>query len=106
MACGRAVVVSSLPSATEWVVQESSGLVVPPRDVEALAGAMGRFAADPDLRRRCGAGALATARRFAGFDQNMEFVDKIYRRLVTGAGDWPEEVGLPVLATEAGEPAR
>lgn len=98
MACGSAVIVSSLPSSTEWVREGESGLVVPPRDAGALAAAMLRFATDAPLRRRCGEGALAVARRQAGFEQNMRIVDRIFRRLTGEAADWPREAGLPVLS--------
>jgi glycosyltransferase involved in cell wall biosynthesis len=102
MACGRAVIVSALASAQEWVLPERSGLVVPPRDETALVEAMLRLARDPGLRRICGEGALATARRHAGFDQNMARVDAIFRRLIAGEGHWPEAVGLPRLRVGSG----
>jgi glycosyltransferase involved in cell wall biosynthesis len=97
MACGCAVVVSRLPSALEWVADGVSGLVVPPRDVAALTAALLRFAGENALRRRCGEAALATARRYAGFDDNMVCVDRIFHRLVTGTGDWPQQVALTSL---------
>ncbi|MFO7652462.1 MAG: glycosyltransferase [Candidatus Krumholzibacteriia bacterium] len=104
MACGRAIVVSNLPSSTEWIADQVSGLVVPARDEAALAGAMLRFAGDPHLRAACGERALATARAVAGFDANMERVDAIFGRLIDGRGSWPEAVSLPRLAA-AGTPA-
>jgi glycosyltransferase involved in cell wall biosynthesis len=97
MACGRAIIVSQLPSATEWVSDGRSGLVVPPRDVDRLATAMERFAHDPALRSECGKAAERTARRYASFDANMVHVDAIFQRLVRGAGEWPEQVSLPAL---------
>ena len=72
MSCGRAIIVSALASAREWVDDGVSGLVVPPRDVERLTAAMlAHYAADPDLRRAHGEAALAVARAEAGFDANM-----------------------------------
>jgi glycosyltransferase involved in cell wall biosynthesis len=97
MACGRAIIVSDLPSATEWIGDGRSGLVVPPRDVERLTEAMDRFARDAGLRAACGQAAQRTAQRYAGFDENMTHVDAIFRRLVRGAGEWPEQVSLAVL---------
>ncbi len=97
MACGRAIVVSSLPSSTEWIEHDRSGLVVPPRDVSALSSALLRFAADAELRRRCGEAALATARRDAGFEANLERVATIFDHLTSGEGDWPDAVALPRL---------
>jgi len=97
MACGDAIVVSSLPSSVEWILDGVSGLVVEPRDADGLAEALLRFAGDAELRRSCGAAALDTARREAGFEQNMRHVDDIYRHLVGGGADWPGAVALPAL---------
>jgi glycosyltransferase involved in cell wall biosynthesis len=41
------------------------GLVVPPRDVEALAEGLDRLMGDEALRRRLGEAARASVRRFA-----------------------------------------
>jgi glycosyltransferase involved in cell wall biosynthesis len=101
MACGRAIIVSDLPSATEWIEDGDSGLVVAPRDEAGLAAAMLRFAHDAQLRQRCGERALAVAREHADFASNMENVAGIFRSLVSGAGDWPAAVVLSQLAPEA-----
>jgi glycosyltransferase involved in cell wall biosynthesis len=97
MACGCAVVVTALPSALEWISDGASGLVVPPRDISALTAGLLRFAGDAELRRRCGAAALVTARKHAGFADNMAHVDRIFHRLVAGEGDWPQKVALTTL---------
>jgi len=97
MSCGRAIIVSSLPSAMEWVRDGHSGRVVAPRDVDQLAGAMLDYAADPDARRLHGEAALAVARAEAGFEANMSAVDGIYRALVERADTWPEALSLPAL---------
>lgn len=104
MACGGAIVVSSLASSEEWIRDGVSGLVVEPRDVDGLAAALLRFAADADLRRVCGEAALATARAVAGFEQNMQHVDDIFRSLAGAAGAWPEDVALPRLLTQGEGP--
>ena len=96
MACGRAVIVSSLASACEWVRDGASGLVVSPRRADELAAAMLRLSASADLRRGLGEGALAVARRHAGFADNMRIVERIFARLTTG-GPWPAEASLEAL---------
>jgi glycosyltransferase involved in cell wall biosynthesis len=98
MSCGRAVIVSSLPSALEWVQDGVSGLVVPPRDADALARAMLRLVADEGLRRRCGELARTRAIQQAGFARNMAWIDQLFGRLVGTCQGWPREVSLPVLA--------
>jgi glycosyltransferase involved in cell wall biosynthesis len=97
MSCGRAIIVSALASAMEWVEDGVSGLVVPPRDVERLTAAMLTYAADPDRRRIHGDAALAVARAEAGFDANMRHADGIVRSLVEGVDAWPDAVALPAL---------
>lgn len=54
MASGAPVVASRLSGIPELVDDGESGLLVPPGDAEAIAAAIERLAADPDLRRRLG----------------------------------------------------
>ena len=61
MSLGRPAVVSSAGGITELVAHEKTGLVVQPRDPNALAHAVLRLLADPALRHRLGA---AARRRF------------------------------------------
>ncbi len=82
MASSAGVIISSLPSSVEWITDEESGLVVEPRDETGLVNAMLRLGQDTDLRGRCGAAALQVVREVAGFEQNMEIVDGIFRHLV------------------------
>jgi glycosyltransferase involved in cell wall biosynthesis len=97
MACGCAIVVSRLASSLEWIAEGTTGLTVPPRDADALADAMLRFAHDPALRRVCGEGALAVARREAGFAANMTHVDALFTALTGGGEVWPTTVRLAEL---------
>ena len=98
MSCARAIIVSSLPSAMEWVHDGETGRVVPPRDVDALAAAMLDYARDAHARRRHGEAALLVSRREMGFDANMAHVDAIFRALVDGVDDWPDQASLHTLA--------
>jgi glycosyltransferase involved in cell wall biosynthesis len=59
--CARPVVASDMPGCREVVVPGETGLLVPPGDVAALAAAVARLAADPDLRRRMGEAGRARA---------------------------------------------
>jgi glycosyltransferase involved in cell wall biosynthesis len=101
MACGCAIIVSTLPSALEWITPDLSGLAVPARNVDALAAAMLRLAAAPAARTSLGAAARVVALEHAGFDHNMEIVDALLRRLITGRGAWPESAALPGLEDQA-----
>jgi glycosyltransferase involved in cell wall biosynthesis len=54
MALGLPIVASNLPTLCEVVDDGASGLLVPPRDPDRLAQAMGRLVDTPDLARRLG----------------------------------------------------
>jgi glycosyltransferase involved in cell wall biosynthesis len=65
MSKGVPVVSFDCPTGPRDIVRErENGLLVPPRDVEALAAGIAEMIEDDELRRRCGAGALATAERY------------------------------------------
>ncbi|PID81376.1 hypothetical protein CSB20_03400 [bacterium DOLZORAL124_64_63] len=99
MSCGAGIIISSLASSREWIRDGHSGLVVEPRNVSQLTAAMVRFAEDDGFRREAGRRALDTARRFAGFEANMEFVDRIFRGALGAKDAWPQEVSLARLGT-------
>ncbi|MGQ9902753.1 MAG: glycosyltransferase [Anaerolineae bacterium] len=82
MACGKPVVCTELGTGTSYVnVNGVTGLVVPPMDAGALAGAINRLLADPDLRHRMGqAGRARIEQEFSA--------PVMVRRLV----DWYAEV--------------
>jgi glycosyltransferase involved in cell wall biosynthesis len=66
MACGLAPVVADYPAGpAEIFAPEREGLLVPAGRVDALARALARLMADPELRRRLGANAAAAARRYS-----------------------------------------
>jgi glycosyltransferase involved in cell wall biosynthesis len=66
MACGLAVVAfDCAPGVREMVTDGVDGIVVPPRNVDALADGLDRLMADEALRRSYGAAARASITRFA-----------------------------------------
>jgi len=56
-ACGRAMIASDVPGCREVVIHEETGLLFHLDDAPALAEAMARLAADPQLRARCATAA-------------------------------------------------
>jgi glycosyltransferase involved in cell wall biosynthesis len=66
MACGTPLVATTGGALPEVVGRDGeTGLLVPPGDPDALAGALGRALGDPDLRRRLGvAGRARVLERF------------------------------------------
>lgn len=85
MAVGKAVVVSRVGAMPDAVADGGNGLLVPARDVPALAAALARLLSDEGLRRRLGACARRTvAGRFAT-PVVAATLSALYRELCEGA---------------------
>jgi glycosyltransferase involved in cell wall biosynthesis len=66
MSKGLPVVSFDCPTGPREIIRDrENGLLVPHQDVEALAAGIIEMIEDEDLRRRCGAGAMATAERYS-----------------------------------------
>jgi glycosyltransferase involved in cell wall biosynthesis len=81
MAAGRAVVASEVGGLAEIVENETTGLLVPPRDEAALASAFLRLAEDPALVVHLGQHAKVSARRYAR-GPAIDRVVEVYRSVV------------------------
>lgn len=88
-ASGRPIVASDIPGCRELVRDGENGILVSPRDPEALARAVGRLVADPSLRRRMGKRAREIVREGFTEDRVVEEHLRIYRRLLERAGISP-----------------
>ncbi|MGH2967900.1 MAG: glycosyltransferase family 4 protein [Solirubrobacteraceae bacterium] len=65
MSKGMAVIAFDCPTGpADIVADHENGLLVPPKDVEGLAAALLEMVEDEELRRRCGAAAIETAREY------------------------------------------
>jgi len=80
-ATGRAIVTTDVPGCREAVEPGESGLLVPPRDPDALAEALGRLIRDPDLRRRMGRRGRELAVERFSIQVVVEKTAEIYRDL-------------------------
>lgn len=86
-ASGRPMIAANGPGLRDIVRHGETGLLVPPRDVPALADAMARLAADPGLRRRMGQAARRLAEERFGDQAVIGATLEVYRDLL---GDlWP-----------------
>jgi glycosyltransferase involved in cell wall biosynthesis len=75
MARGRPVVATRVGGTPELVTDGETGLLVPPRDPEALAAALRRVLDDADLARRLGdAGRAQVAERFSASEQERRML--------------------------------
>ncbi len=81
MACARAVVATAVDGTPEIVDDEHTGLLVPPRDANALAEALRRLLADTALRERFEAESLARATRTYTWDANARAYTTLYEAI-------------------------
>jgi glycosyltransferase involved in cell wall biosynthesis len=80
LACGKPVVCTELGTGTSFVNQhEVTGLVVPPMDAAALATAINRLLADPELRARMGRAGRERARRELSAGVMVDRLVQMYR---------------------------
>ncbi|MDH3666317.1 MAG: glycosyltransferase family 4 protein [Paracoccaceae bacterium] len=84
-ACGRAVITTDHPGCRDAVVPGQTGLLVPPRDPAALAGAIGALLTDPERRRSMGQAARAHAERNFAVSDVVDRHLAIYRALLAPA---------------------
>ena len=81
MAAGAFPVVADLPSVDGWIDHGLGGLRVPPRDVDALAGALFASLADAGLRRRAAGLNRAKVEAQGLREPNMLVMERHYYRL-------------------------
>jgi polysaccharide biosynthesis protein PelF len=107
MTCGRPCVASDVGGVSEALTHDA-GIVVPPRDPAALAGACLTLLRDADLRKSFGATARRRALEHFTVDRAVGAFDEIYtlmwgRRPVLPAGRADQFVGS-ISAVRSGSP--
>jgi len=81
-ACGRAMIASDVPGCREVVIHEETGLLFHLDDAPALAEAMARLAADPQLRARCATAARRLVCEKLAADIIGHQIVTLYRQLL------------------------
>jgi phosphatidylinositol alpha-mannosyltransferase len=81
MAAGLPVVATDIPGYREVVTDGVEGLLVPPRDPEALAAGLVRVLTDPELAVRLGRAGRERARSF-DWSIVVERLEELYRRAI------------------------
>lgn len=76
------VVASRVHGLPDVVVDGVTGLLVPPRKVDALADAIGRLAADADLRATMGRAGRAFVQERYRWEDNVAQMERLYRHLL------------------------
>jgi glycosyltransferase involved in cell wall biosynthesis len=85
MAAGKPVVASRAGGLPEIVAHNVTGLLVPPGDENALAGALAALLLDPDRMRQMGERARARSAMFS-WANAASSLDDIYARLEPDSG--------------------
>lgn len=79
MACGKPVVTTAVGATAELVVDGHTGILVPPLDPAALAGAIGRLLGDARLRESLGSAGRRRALSSFGLDRLAEIHARAFR---------------------------
>jgi len=83
-ACGLPVVVSDVGGLPEVVVHDETGLVIPREDVSALATALQRLIASPDLRGRFGRAGRQRVLQHYEWQHNVDGMLRWFDAVVSG----------------------
>ena len=78
------VVATAVGGIPEAIRNGESGLLVPPGNVDALAGAIASLLVDDELRARLGALAAATAERDYDIRKIVGRIEDLYEKLYAG----------------------
>lgn len=81
MASGRPIVATSVGGVPELLDEGRCGLLVPPGDPPALAGAIRELEQNPELRATLAAGALAKHRACFDIRANIKVLERLYEQL-------------------------
>jgi glycosyltransferase involved in cell wall biosynthesis/phosphoheptose isomerase len=79
MACGRPVVGSAVGGLLDSIDDGTTGLLVPPRDVDATAAAIRRLAEDPALAERMGRAGRARVQELFSWERVADLTEESYR---------------------------
>ena len=81
-ACARCAVSTTIGAIGEAVVHERTGLLVPPRDAQALADALTRLMTQPELRRSMEQAAHEHAIASFGIERMADGMEAVFRRVI------------------------
>ena len=82
MACGVPVVGTDVEGTNEAVVQDETGLLVPPKDVASLANAIMKLIDEPQLRTRFGENGRQRVEQVFDIAKHVSKVEKLYKELL------------------------
>ncbi|MBR1142362.1 glycosyltransferase [Bradyrhizobium sp. AUGA SZCCT0431] len=84
MGAGLCVIATDVGGNAEAILDRKTGVIVPPRDIDALSRAIGQLAGDPALRSRLGSAAMARVLSNFTMDACVAGYESLYRGLLGG----------------------
>jgi glycosyltransferase involved in cell wall biosynthesis len=81
-ACGRAVVTTDVPGCRDAIIENKTGLLVPPRNATALADAIKKLAKDQKIRNQMGASGRALAEKLFSIENVVSQHLQIYNNIL------------------------
>jgi glycosyltransferase involved in cell wall biosynthesis len=81
-ACGRAVVTTDVPGCRDAIIENKTGLLVPPRNATALADAIKKLAKDQKIRNQMGASGRALAEKLFSIENVVSQHLQIYNNML------------------------
>ena len=85
MACGVPVIATTAGALPEVVKQGETGILVPPQDPHALAGAIKQLLADESMRRRMGGEGRKRVERHFSWAEAARQMIQVYEEVLSGA---------------------
>ena len=82
MACGKPCIGTDIPGNQEWIKTGINGVLVPPRNPEALADALVAVITDPEKAQELGRQARLVVEQRANLRQNLQIFEKRLTELV------------------------
>jgi glycosyltransferase involved in cell wall biosynthesis len=89
MACGLPCVTTTAGAITEAIEDRVSGIVIAPRDTQALGAAIEALAGDLELARRLGQSARMRATEQFGRDRMVDRMLGLFEQVARGARKGP-----------------
>jgi len=81
MAAGKPVIATDVGGTSEAIINGSTGILVPPKDVNAMAKALGELIADINLQTRLGKAGMQRAQQGYPIENYVKRLDGLYSRL-------------------------
>ena len=82
MAAGKPVIATAVGATPEAVIDGETGILVPPKDVEAMATALIRLVDDSELQSRLGNAGRRHVERNYSVNNYVQRLDELYRQLL------------------------